>query len=271
MKSPMIFYEQHPCTSAMAGKAPQLVLLHGWGLHSGVWKNFLPWLSAYFQVTCIDLPGFGKSTGETPRLELSEAMLALLPEKAIWMGWSLGGLLALDIAARYPQRVQALSLLAATPCFVQRPDWLTAMPAEVFSDFKNALQEDAAITLQGFLALQCKGSVSMKADLRFLQSVLQAEELPERQALLAGLHCLGEMDLRAQISHLKIPLQVLLGERDVLVPAALEKPLKVLNPALQVTVIAQAAHLPFVSHPQAIVAALLGFCRHAGLLEKGST
>lgn len=255
--------------------APELVLLHGWGLHSGVWKNFLPLLTPHFRVTCIDLPGFGKNVsakntaaknGEAVSFSgFFEAALALAPPKAVWLGWSLGGLLALEMAARYPARVQALCMMAATPCFVQRADWQPAMQAIVFSDFSEALQENPLLTLESFLSLQCKGSVSMKSDIRFLHSVLEQGPNLATASLQAGLQVLARGDLRSKLADLKVPVQFLLGENDVLVPAALQRALKIINFDAAVTVLPKAAHVPFLSHPQICRDALLDFCRKSGV------
>jgi pimeloyl-[acyl-carrier protein] methyl ester esterase len=268
---PVIFHERHACTYAAEKKAPELVLLHGWGTHSGVWINWLPALTEYFHVTCIDLPGFGKSADELScdealKAEFFAAVLAISPQKAVWLGWSLGGVLTLEIAARYPARVQALCLLAATPCFVQRADWPSAMLPSVFSDFSKAMQESPEQALKNFVALQCKGSISMKSDIRFLQGVLGDEKIPEADALLAGLQCLSKTDARNTVKTLTTPLQFILGENDGLIPAALADVLQDLNRSVTSTVIPGAAHLPFVSHPSQCLDALLVLCRRVGVM-----
>lgn len=267
---PTIFHRHHVCSAANSAAAPHLVLLHGWGLHSGVWKTFLPWLTPHFQVTQIDLPGFGNTSADISWADVARALPGLVPSPAIWLGWSLGGLLALEIAAHYPSRVQALCLLAATPCFVQRPDWPAAMPDVLFSGFSAAVQENPALTLTRFLALQCQGSVSMKADLRFLHEVLAAEKLPPEPSLRAGLQQLAGVDARADLAALELPVHIILGEKDRLIPVAVATSLKVLQPALSVTLVEGAAHLPFVSHPHICCDALLHFCRQHGLLGESA-
>lgn len=249
-------------------EAPVLVLLHGWGLHSGVWKNFIPLLQNDFRMLCIDLPGFGSSTDFPVRDFRSavDAVLALAPEKAVWLGWSLGGLFALDIAARHPQRVQALSLFAATPCFVQRQDWPVAMATDAFASFRATVAEDDGSALLHFLALQCKGSASMKADLRFLQGLLAEAAAPSAEALLSGLDWLQSLDRRDALASLSMPLQCVLGQQDVLIPAALENAVQAMQPAASCMTVAGAAHLPFASHPEICATALKDFCRQYGLL-----
>ena len=76
------------------GSGPALVMLHGWGLHSGIWEPVLPRLRQHFRVTCIDLPGHGGSRGWDEGFDLETAAAAALeaaPRRAAWLGWSLGG------------------------------------------------------------------------------------------------------------------------------------------------------------------------------------
>lgn len=264
-----VFYEDHSCTGTP--EAATLVLLHGWGLHSGVWRDFLPLLTPQFQVRCIDLPGFGRSaamTGPDSLDAMAEAVMLVAPEKAIWAGWSLGGLIALAIAARHPEKVAALALLAATPCFVQRQDWVTAMPADVFAAFSASVQQSPDAALQHFLALQCKGSVSMKHDLRFLQATSQMENMPARGALLAGLEVLANNDLRAVLASLSVPVLCVLGEQDALVPCAVAEAVRQINTVCTVELVVGAAHVPFVSHPLPCRDALLGLAQAS--VQRGS-
>ena len=58
-----------------------MVLVHGWGMHSGVWQGFVQQLAAYCQVICLDLPGHGASDKLlTYSLDsMSQALLAAIP------------------------------------------------------------------------------------------------------------------------------------------------------------------------------------------------
>jgi len=105
------------------GQGPELVFLHGWGANSALWRSWIERHFVGYRITLIDLPGHGQS----PQASWSDdalldgwvdAIVAALPERAILVGWSLGGLLAQQIAWRYPQRVTSLVLMASSPCFV---------------------------------------------------------------------------------------------------------------------------------------------------------
>jgi pimeloyl-[acyl-carrier protein] methyl ester esterase len=224
--------------------ALNLVLVHGWGVNSGVWQPLLPYLEDDFHVTVID--GFEEDI---------TAYLDIAPEFAIWCGWSLGGLLVLDIASQRPKRVQAVVKIACNPCFVQRDDWPCAMSLLDFQQFQQGLRENPSATLKRFIALQCLGSISQKQDARFLQQQLAVQPLPSLSTLQAGLTLLAQ-DYRQQFAELPIPILCLFGESDGLVPVAVAKVLLALNAKAQLSIIEDAAHVPFLSHPQKVAQAL---------------
>ncbi|MDX2457915.1 MAG: alpha/beta fold hydrolase, partial [Gammaproteobacteria bacterium] len=70
-----------------AGKGPDLVLIHGWGLHSGIWDGFALLLETSFRVTRVDLPGHGRSDwqGEAALDAMVDALLDAVPNPAAWL------------------------------------------------------------------------------------------------------------------------------------------------------------------------------------------
>ena len=76
------------------------------------------------------------------------------------------------------------------------------------------------------------------------------------EALRAGLDCLAQFDGRTLLADLPMPVSVLLGERDNLVPAELAAALKTLKPAVDCQVLNGAGHAPMISHPAETAAML---------------
>jgi len=265
MTALMLYHDTYACTGPAGADAPDLVLLHGWGLHSVVWDPIVPDLLAHFQVTVIDLPGMGRSPLPRGDYDLDYVMaqvLAVAPARALWLAWSLGGEIATAIAARHAERVRALLLVASNPSFVRREDWSCAMPAEQFQQFRDFYDEDPEGTLIRFLSLQCRGSGRMKEDIRFLQEILYLQGLPAPQALRGGLRLLSDLDVRDDLATLTQPVQVVLGQNDVLVPASLVPALRDLNPRLDqpaIQVLANSGHAPFLAEPEAFLAATMPF------------
>lgn len=235
------------------GQGPDLVMLHGWSMHSGVWHQLADGLAEHFTLHLVDLPGHGDSPWQERAFELEPLMSELAantPEQAVWLGWSLGGLMSLAFAQHYPEKVKKLSLLAATPLFVQKPDWPCAMPASVFENFAVNLDVDQQQTLQRFLMLQAKGAEQSRATIRELSQQLATQHTPQPAALHDGLACLLDWDMRAALSELECPVQLILGSRDTLIPASLADYALELNPALSVSLIEGGGHAPFIAQPQ---------------------
>ncbi len=234
-----------------------LVLLHGWGLNAEVWRCVSEELASQFTLHLVDLPGFGRSRdfGGMSLEEMAEQVLAHAPDKAIWLGWSLGGLVASQIALTHPARVQALVTVASSPCFSARSDWPGIKP-EVLAGFQQQLSDDFQRTVERFLALQTMGTETARQDARTLKSTVLSLPMPEVDVLNGGLEILKTIDLRAPLATLSLPHLRLYGALDGLVPRKVVPILDALWPQSESQVIARAAHAPFISHPETFCAAL---------------
>lgn len=229
------------------GRGEDIVLLHGWGMNSAVWKGLLPQLQERYRVHCIDLPGHGASEDVEAGLDAwLEVMEDSLPEHFYLCGWSLGGLLALAIRRRWPQRVKSLVLLSTSPRFLEAAGW-PALPAAQLEQFGLGLAKDIEATLRQFIALQFLGVPGSRAVQRELWQALQEQGVASQQGLQQGLQLLQQLDLRE--SYADAPCAVVLGGRDKLVSAALLESMQVLNLCSHIELWPQAAHAPHLLEP----------------------
>lgn len=241
---PLLFTES-------AGEGPELVLLHGWGLHSGIFEPIRAELIGQFRVTFIDLPGFGHSAAPTEPYSLAmlrDQVLAVAPAQAHYLGWSLGGLVATQIALDAPARVNKLITLCSNPRFLQGPDWPHAMKPEVLDTFTRSLEEDYQATLLRFLAISSMGSATQKEDLKQLKDRLFIHGTPATEALRGGLALLHDADVRSRLPEITLPFLRLYGQLDALVPAKVAADVQALCPASRHHVFRHASHAPFLSH-----------------------
>ena len=239
-----------------------LVLLHGWGLNAEVWRCIDEELSSHFTLHLVDLPGFGRSRGfgALSLADMAEAVLQQAPDKAIWLGWSLGGLVASKIALDNPGRVSALVTVASSPCFSAQDAWPGIKP-EVLAGFQQQLSDDFQRTVERFLALQTMGTETARQDARTLKQTVLSLPMPDVEVLNGGLEILKTIDLREPLASLALPHLRMYGYLDGLVPRKVVPLLDNLWPESQSMVVAKAAHAPFISHPGEFCSALSAFIR----------
>lgn len=243
------------------GQGRPLVMLHGWAMHTGVWRDFARQLSQHCQVICVDLPGHGRSHPlESFTLQsVSAALLeALSIERFCILGWSLGGTFAMAMAERAPERVEKLVVLAGNPHFLQVADWPGVKPA-VLDGFLERLKSDVTQTLTRFLALQVNGLAHGKQLLQSLKVALQESPPPRHEVLQAGLDVLKTSDLRSFVRHVQLPVNFILGDKDTLIPLDLVHSILELNPNIKTTVLQSAGHAPFLSHAGQLSQAVIEF------------
>jgi len=240
------------------GQGQPLILLHGWGFNGRIWASIAAPLAAQWQVYQVDLPGHGQSAFSSYQLNALTAQLATqLPPQALWLGWSLGGLLAMAMAHDYPAWVRGLMLISTSPRFVTAPDWPYALAPSVLTDFRQQLQADAAKTWRRFLALQLRGLAVTQRQSIYTQLKRGGE--PQSLALHAGLTCLLETDLRLQLKAITCPSMLCLGERDPLIPVQMGAWCHAWWPEVALMTIQAAGHIPFLSHPEAFMHAFNHF------------
>lgn len=250
-------------TLSHSGSGRDLVLLPGWGSDGTIFSSLLPALEGHFRVH------LGRWHQHTQPALSSDELLKTIREdlihqlehqdsqQAIWVGWSLGGLIATDMAQHHPEKVIGLMTIAFNPCFVQQADWSCAMPKDEFTRFQEAYVNEPIETLNRFMALQGLGAV----DRRNLQKLLKKSQcsIPNQQQ--AALLNLLRKDLRPAIAQLAIKQMHCYGELDGLVPASeLTMALTYLNPHVQTRCYAAATHLPFISAKDAWLKDLLEWC-----------
>lgn len=195
-----------------------------------------------------------------PVLERPDAWLdeldAQLPVGAWLAGWSLGGMLATQLAARRGDSCPGLITLCSNPCFRSRDDWHTAMQAEVFDAFEAAFQLGPEETLKRFSLLCSRGGY----DPRTLARQLQVSLLEQPQAVLAaGLRLLAELDGRGAVARYVGPQLHLFAGGDALVPVAAAEALLACVPDVEVDVLANASHGLPLERADDVATAMLAF------------
>jgi len=276
------------------GNGPALVLLHGWGLNLRVWDGLIAALDDRFQFIAVDLPGHGRSGWLPERSSLEEQAaqvretVAGITAEYFLLGWSLGGQIALQLAARQatssrpaasqaaaPQpttpraatphaaagrhaapaaAIRRLVLIAATPRLTTAPDWPHGSPPERLAAQAEGLRTDYRRTVSDFLELQVRASSGGAEALAQLRAALFAHGADEAAvsahpaALARGLELLRDTDLRPLLAGITLPTLVIAGQYDRVTMPAASQALADALPNGRYVEIHRAAHAPFLSH-----------------------
>lgn len=211
-------------------------------------------------------PGHSANNGGTFSQpgELVAALAAAAPRRAVWVGWSLGGVLAQWAACRYPERVAGLVCIAASARFVACDGWPHGMAPAVFDDFAASFAHDADGAARRFLSLQTAGNDDAALLRRLRQAAARsgahgehlhaehahAEHAHAEQA--AALRFLGDSDLRGALRDCRCRADFIGGGCDQLVAARAVEQSSRLARNGRFHNIADAAHAAPISHAERI-------------------
>ena len=224
------------------------VLIHGWGMSTECWQPFATYLPKDDSIEYLELPGHGDSAVSINWEATLQYFLEKISENSTVVGWSLGGLLAIEFAKRYPQRVKKLILITTNPCWLADLNWPGMCPT-VWCDYIKLVVVNFPKAYRQFLLLQTN----------FKRPTVMMRHHPEK--LVKTLHWLVQYDLRSSLRQLTMPVLHILGKFDKLVPYQLQNSLMVLVPEQRVIVLQNASHNPMQTHPEHLAQLLIDWSR----------
>lgn len=238
----------------------RLILLPGWGLGSAPLEPLaaaLQGLDERLRVQIEPLP----TPGSSDPVDWLDELDANLPED-VWLGgWSFGGILAAELAARRADRCCGLLTLASNACFVARDDWPSAMSKANFGAFREGCVVDADTTLKRFSLLSAQGAAEARSLARLLAG---GAPHTAATALLQGLDVLAALDTRGALQAFRGPQLHLFAGADALVPGEAAGALLALLPDIEIGLIEQASHAFVVERPHEVAAAIQAFLHESG-------
>jgi pyruvate dehydrogenase E2 component (dihydrolipoamide acetyltransferase) len=231
-----------------------ILLIHGFGADMTSWMFNQAELAKEHPVHAIDLPGHGGSSKEVQGspAELAAAVLAYMDAAGIaaahLVGHSLGGSVAVEVALTSPDRVTALTLIAPA-----------GFGVEIAQDFiEGFVGESRPRKLRPVLEMLVADPAMVTADM--VEAVLKFKRLDgATQALraIADANFAGgaqKSSVRGRLKELKVPVHVVWGEHDRILPVAHADGLP---PEVRVTRIAAAGHIPHMEKAAEVNAAIL--------------
>lgn len=249
------------------GQGRPLVLLHGWSMSAAVFSEMAGVLASDFRLLIPDLPGHGGSSASS-RNTLAGIAADLVPwlstvvrEPVSLVGWSLGGMLSLEIAGQRVLPVDRLVLIGTTPRFTLNDDWTFGLPPAQVRALARNLARRFEATLGDFFSLAFAGENISKERLRTIRNfAVRQSSLPDHAVALDLLNMLAVQDQRAILPDITPPTLVLHGELDQIAPVAAGRYLAEVLPQGVFAGFAGVGHGPFLSKPRDVVAKIREFC-----------
>ena len=244
-------------TAGDSAAAPSILLIHGSGVSAGAWVNQLRGSLTAFRVAAIDLPGHGKSD-PIPRASVeeyaetvAEFLEALGSGPVLVVGHSLGGAIAIALAAQRPHAVTGLVLLASCA----KLPWVDSSWGRLLPYVPGPLWKTFFIsTAQKLLFARGVPGHAVSLGMQELRSCRAETILKDLQAAKA-------MDLTQQATGLDVPTLILCGSQDRLTPPALSADLKGLIPGSRLTLVEGAGHMLLLEVPTRVNEEVLNFAK----------
>lgn len=249
-----------------------VVFIHGWGLNSAVWQPIIKQLKQDIDIITIDLPGFGLNLDhgliDYSLDKVADEIQSVIDTPAVLVGWSLGGLVATQLALLFPEKVLGCVTIASSPCFVEKKtlddSWPGVMP-HLLKRFHQQLALNTQKTLDGFLKIQAMGSSNVRHDIKTISDLVMQYPTPSVQTLNDSLNLLETVDLRDQLPTLTLPFLRLYGRLDSLVPKTAIEKIDALLPLSQKYIFTKASHAPFISHGEEFNQVLMAWLKENAL------
>jgi pimeloyl-ACP methyl ester carboxylesterase len=246
------------------GDGEPLALIHGVGANRRVWHRVIEGLASDARVIAIDIPGFGDSPPPGPGFAMDEvanrvaaALLARTGGPFHLIGHSLGGAVALKLASSHASGVRSLVLVAPAG-FAPRSPALARTLGFASAGFLAARRVVGPPLSESPMARRALlwGAVADGGRLPANDARLMIAASGQATRIRQAIETVVALDLRSILEELAVPVGLLWGERDRVVPVATARQLLAVRPEAPVEVIAGAGHVPQLERPDEFSAAL---------------
>lgn len=241
-----------------------LIMIPGWGMSGAIWSPLEKELAVDFNLSPVDWTGVEAPDG------FVQNALRCVPDDAgrtfSIMGWSLGSLVALTLAARYPRRVARLILFGGTSRFIidKSGGYFGGWPLKVIQKIKADLIKAKEKTLFDFYqSMFSQSERHSEQSRRFLQEFGFDLLRQPVETLLAGLDYLIFADCRPHLLRIKAPLLLIHGSQDRICPVkAVEYIRSQVRVETRYRMVPDGGHMLFFTRPDQCLREIDRFMKH---------
>lgn len=243
-----IHYVRYP------GEGPTLVLIHAWSASSRSWDGVVSSRrAAGLDTVTVDLRGCGRSDKDfldTSIDTLGGDIVRLTEElgldQVILNGWSIGGAVAVDAAAKLGPKVVGLILTAgASPRMTRSPDWVHGAPPESIEQMLEGVAENRPATLRAMADAMCSVDIGQPA-----RDALWLSMLDAAPCIDGALRDILSLDQRAAAKAISAPVLLMAGKNDAFVSFdASEAAALAFGQHAQLVAFEDSGHAPFLEEP----------------------
>jgi pimeloyl-ACP methyl ester carboxylesterase len=244
------------------GDGPDLVLIPGVASTRPLWNLVRPALAERFRTVAFDCRDSSASTASPATYSMRDLALDTIAvmdaaecTRAHLLGHSLGGAVAQEIAIVRPDRAASLTLVSS----LARGDAYAANVVQLMRDLTRHVDDDRSL-LAALLYAGCGETALRNGDLfAMTDAALALGPLAPRDAMLRQWNLAATVDTLGRLSQITVPVHVVWGTEDRLLPPWLSKQLAAALPNARTTAIDGCGHLPMVAAPEAFAAAVTSF------------
>lgn len=251
-------YANGKVNAAETGKGTPLVLFHSLLSDRGSFDRVAPTLAKSFRVIVPELPGFGKSQRvEGGLANVADRMADAIreaagDEKPIILGNGYGGFVALQMAIRHPDLTKRIVFADCGAAFSE--------PGR--QAFRNMAAASAAKGLEAITDVAMRRLFApefQEANPELMSDRRAAFLRIEPEVFREACSALAELDLRPELSKVKIPALVVVGELDEATPPPMSHELHAGLPDSRLVILDRCAHVPQLQSPTAFLDAIGDF------------
>lgn len=219
-----------------------LFLIHGWATTPAIWPDWLTTNPA-FSYDSLQYPDYSHLVATfTAHYQAQGKPLTLL-------GWSLGGMLALQLAADHPEKINKLILLSSTARFTSCENYPAGLAPGIIKNLGRKLLKNKWQTQLDFYKLMFSPLESASLE-TFNTAMTPPLANLEIQTLQAGLQYLLATDLRSLLPTIQTPCHIVHGTEDTICPLAGGQYLATMLPNSTLTLVPGAGHIPFYTQSE---------------------